>query len=74
MASFKNNATLMSVIRGFFVEEITNIKDVTGLSPACAFEPITKGTISHFGKNGGNALGVERSDGPLIGMFSEMPG
>ena len=45
--------------------EVEGIKDAVGIIPALIFEPITKNVISYFNKNGGNALGIEDSDGPL---------
>ena len=65
-ATFKNNATLMNTIQEIFVEEVENIKNVTGFGPACVFQAITMDIISHFSKNGGNALGITPEDGPLI--------
>lgn len=35
-----------------------------------AYQPLTEGMIANFAKNGGNALGVNGSQGPLI---SESP-
>jgi len=56
----------MNLIQEIFIEEIENIKNVTGLGPACVFQAITSDIISHFSKNGGNALGITPEDGPLI--------
>jgi hypothetical protein len=50
-----------------FIEELEKIKHVVGLIPSLTFQPITLNEIRNFRKNGGNALGIEESDGPLVG-------
>ena len=65
-ATFKNSALLQGKILDLFVSEMEGILNATGILPALVMQPITKGVISHFGKNGGNALGIEEDDGPLI--------
>ncbi|KAF8855560.1 FAD-binding domain-containing protein [Acephala macrosclerotiorum] len=62
----KNSATLLSDIVSIFMEETNNIKNVSDILPSCVFQPITTALISHFSKNGGNALGVTTADGPLV--------
>ncbi|KAL6716687.1 hypothetical protein ACLMJK_006255 [Lecanora helva] len=64
-ATFKNNPELQIQILDFFHEEVENLKDAKGFLPALVMQPITKAMISHFSKNGGNALGIKESDGPL---------
>ena len=65
-ATFRNDLNLQSKILEIFVSEVSGIKDAEGLLPALVFQPITKDIISYFGENGGNALGIAESDGPLI--------
>lgn len=36
-----------------------------------AYQPLTEGIINNFGKNGGNALGVNGSQGPLISKLRD---
>ena len=64
-ATFHNNATLMGKILALFMSEVTTIQNATGILPALVQQPITKDVISYFSKNGGNALGIAESDGPL---------
>ena len=61
----QNSATLMSDIVAIYMEEINNVKDAKNITPACVFQPITTDQISHFSKNGGNALGISAANGPL---------
>ena len=65
-ATFRNDPNLQSKILEIFMGEVTGIKDAEGILQALIFQPITKDIISYFSKNGGNALGIAESDGPLI--------
>ena len=65
-ATFKNDPTLQVKILDIFVQEVNRVKDAKDLLPALVMQPITKPMISHFSKNGGNALGIDEEDGPLI--------
>jgi hypothetical protein len=64
--TIKNSANLISDIVSIFMEEMDEIKTFANITPACIFQPLTADMISHFGKNGGNALGISLADGPLI--------
>lgn len=44
------------------------IKDLTGIVPALAMQPISKSVIALFSKNGGNALGLADEENPLLSM------
>jgi hypothetical protein len=66
--TIKNSATLVSDIVSIFMEEVDEIKAFANITPACVFQPLTTDIISHFSKNGGNALGISLADGPLICM------
>ncbi|KAJ5915831.1 hypothetical protein N7454_010972 [Penicillium verhagenii] len=59
-----NNATLMADMVAIYMDEIEPLKTVTGIVPSLVFQPITTDMISHFSKNGGNALGLD-NQGPL---------
>lgn len=69
-ATFKNSAVLQKKILDVFVAEIEEVKDAEGILPALVMQPITQDVIAHFNKNGGNALGIVESDGPLMRKFS----
>jgi hypothetical protein len=60
---------LLSKILDIYLEELEPIKHVNGIIPAICFQPINHEEISRFKKNGGNALGIEESDAPLIRTF-----
>ena len=65
-ATFRNDPTLQVKILDIFVQEVDQIKDAKDLLPALVMQPVTKPMISHFSKKGGNALGIDAEDGPLI--------
>ena len=65
-ATFKPNTALMQEILSIYMDSVSGIKDATNVLPAITMQPITQNTISYFRKNGGNALGISESDGPLI--------
>ena len=65
-ATFKNTLNLQNQILELFVREIDSVKDAEDIVPALVLQPITTDVISYFSKNGGNALGIAESDGPLI--------
>ena len=60
-----NNPTLMSDILAIYMNEVEAINTISGVLPSLIFQPITTSMTSHFSKNGGNALGITESDGPL---------
>lgn len=65
-ATFKNTPGLQNQILDLFVTEINGVTDAEGIIPALVLQPVTTDVISYFSKNGGNALGIAESDGPLI--------
>ncbi|KAL8846137.1 MAG: hypothetical protein Q9221_008754 [Calogaya cf. arnoldii] len=67
-STFKISAALQHKILDIFVSDIENIKDATNIIPALVMQPITEPMIHLFQKNGGNALGIEEGDGPLLLM------
>ncbi|MCJ1266760.1 hypothetical protein MMC22_006645 [Lobaria immixta] len=67
-ATFKNSPVLLAKLLEIFVSEVEGVKDVAGILPSLILQPITKPVASYFSKDGGNALGIVESDGPLILM------
>jgi hypothetical protein len=63
----QNDASLISKIVEIFKEEVDPFKGVS--RPGLLLQPITLNMMSHFSKNGGNALGITSEDGPLIRMW-----
>jgi hypothetical protein len=63
----ENSATLMADMVAIYMDEVNPIKGVAGIVPSLVFQPITTDMISHFTKNGGNALGLA-GQGPLNRM------
>ncbi|KAE8454491.1 hypothetical protein EG329_000114 [Mollisiaceae sp. DMI_Dod_QoI] len=62
----KNDPMLMSEIVSIFMEETDKFKTIANIGPALVFQPSTTNLISHFSKNGENALGITIADGPLV--------
>jgi hypothetical protein len=62
----QNDASLISKIVEIFKEEVDPFKSVS--RPGLLLQPISLNMISHFLRNGGNALGMTDEDGPLIRM------
>ncbi|KAG4030442.1 hypothetical protein MFRU_012g01760 [Monilinia fructicola] len=61
-----NDANLLNDICKIFDQEVQKIAHATDVLPAIILQPISEPIISHFGKNGGNALGITTEHGPLI--------
>ncbi|KAB8296916.1 hypothetical protein EYC80_002325 [Monilinia laxa] len=61
-----NDANLLNDICKIFDQEVQNITNATNVLPAIILQPISEPIISHFSKNGGNALGITAEHGPLI--------
>lgn len=66
----QNSLPLLNEMTEIYIEEVDKIKNVTGVVPALIIQPVTTSVISHFSKNGGNALGITDADGPLIRVFA----
>ncbi|EMC93808.1 hypothetical protein BAUCODRAFT_124562 [Baudoinia panamericana UAMH 10762] len=64
--TFKNDPRVMQASLDIWKEEILPIQNITGLVPALVFQSIPVDVIRHFSKNGGNCLGMDLEDGPLI--------
>jgi hypothetical protein len=65
-ATFKLDATLISRIYDIFLLEVGQIRSVRGGAVGMNFQPVNLEIIRHFGKNGGNPLGLEDVDEPLM--------
>ncbi|GKZ33031.1 hypothetical protein AbraIFM66950_002748 [Aspergillus brasiliensis] len=57
---------LATNITNMFKQELVPIQNVTGIVPALVWQVISTNTMEHMAKNGGNALGLDLSDGPLL--------
>ncbi len=72
-ATFKPNVALFNTILELFTTEVEGLRDAPGILPELVFQPITTEMISHFGRNGGNALGIEEGVGPLVRKYHPLP-
>ncbi|KAL2059793.1 hypothetical protein VTL71DRAFT_10177 [Oculimacula yallundae] len=68
-ASFKPSAILMDKIMDIFIEEVEPIRSLKKCRPTIIFQPLNIDEIQHSSKRGGNALGLNIEDAPLI-VFS----
>jgi hypothetical protein len=65
VATFKVDATLISKIWDIFLSETDPLRTMPG-AISSNLQLLTKDEIAIFAKHGGNALGVEKDDGPLF--------
>ena len=65
-ATYKLDLGLATFIANTCISEVKLVQNVTGILAACVLEVITTDQLSHMTKNGGNALGLSVTDGPLI--------
>lgn len=65
---FKVNRDLFTFLVNTFYAELPAVQDVTGFFPSISIQPITAGQLKGMQKNGGNALGLNPSNGPLFVM------
>lgn len=71
--TFKNNADLMKdVYNDIWYPAVQPIMNITGFLGTLVFQPITEPIIENFAKNGGNALGINSTDGPLTSRLPPM--
>jgi hypothetical protein len=56
----------MSKLFDIFISETDPIRNVASIVPCMVMQIISKDEISHFSKNGGNALGFHPQEGPLF--------
>lgn len=56
----------MEDILAIFTAEIEPILNISKFLPSLVFQPLQLAVISNFKKNGGNCLGIDESDGPVI--------
>ncbi|KAH8798658.1 hypothetical protein F5884DRAFT_905674 [Xylogone sp. PMI_703] len=68
-ATFKVNSTLISGLWDIFLFELDSITKIPGTSASCDIQLLTKDEILLFSRNGGNSLGINVKDGPLM-LFS----
>lgn len=67
-ATFGVSREMLQISLDIFNEEIETIKKIDGMLPALIFQPITTDVISRFSKNGGNCLGIDVTEGPLLNI------
>jgi hypothetical protein len=64
--SFKLDKDFVSYVKDVFFQEVATIADAPALIPACTLQVITVPQLQKMTKNGGNALGLSASSGPLL--------
>lgn len=64
--TFKMSEELLEKILDVFIVEVESVKDVKDGIPALLVQPINKDEIVIFSRNGGNCLGLDGEEGPLI--------
>ena len=64
-STFRNDAKLQEDILGIWYTDVQPLVNLKDSLPALVFQPISAPIISHFSKEGGNALGISPQDAPL---------
>ncbi|KIH91978.1 FAD binding protein domain protein [Sporothrix brasiliensis 5110] len=64
--SFKADLDTLVFARSYFFETVGNVTNIPGIVPNIVFQGITTPELQQFSRNGGNALGLTESDGPMF--------
>ena len=67
--SHRPSVELEAEIAAIYEQELPQIKSIDGVLPICIRQPIARSSMKQMSRNGGNALGLVESDGPLV-LFS----
>lgn len=62
----KLDIEMITFVADSYMAGIDPIKNVAGIFPALTLQVISPGMIAKMSKNGGNALGLKSSEGPLL--------
>ncbi|PMD44738.1 FAD binding domain-containing protein [Hyaloscypha variabilis F] len=65
-STFILNSTLISHLYTIFLSEIPATRSIKSAAIGLNFQPLSHETIKHFRKNGGNPLGLEQEEEPLM--------
>lgn len=68
-ATFASDVVLLSRVFDIANETLQSIQHVPGLRYALAYQPVLTSMMSHSLRSGGNALGLDSTDGNLILAF-----
>lgn len=60
----------MADIIAIYQEETNTVKDAEGLVSSLIFQPLGTNLAPLFARNGGNALGIDFTKGPLMRTYS----
>ena len=76
-ATFRADTELQRTIHAIFVEEVsrvveTGLQETEGFAPMAGFQPLTSNLLLHGKKRGGNVLGLDPEDAPLMGKFAPL--
>lgn len=72
-ATFKADATLLQTMASIFVDQVNVALETSGLggdkgfAPMLGIQPLTKNFLEAQAKRGGNVMGVDEKDAPLVG-------
>ncbi|KAK5170588.1 uncharacterized protein LTR77_005177 [Saxophila tyrrhenica] len=67
-ATFRITREMLQVILDIFMEELEPVKEVEGMIPALIYQPMSNEVLTRFSRNGGNCLGLEGEEGPLLNI------
>jgi hypothetical protein len=70
--TFKLDLDFLSKLWEIFISEAETVSHVPNVVPGMTLQPLNREEISLFNKNGGNCLGIEENDWPLVGIYSPL--
>ncbi|KAG6008148.1 hypothetical protein E4U21_004905 [Claviceps maximensis] len=72
-ATFRADADLLRTMAGFFAEQVNKaliddngLRNDAGFAPMLGMQPLTRNFLREQAKRGGNVMGLDEEDGPLV--------
>ncbi len=67
-ATYQVSEEMLRTVADNFIAGVEAVNTVEGILPCAVFQPMTPGTVSNFQRNGGNCMGIEASEKPLMNV------
>lgn len=64
--TFSPSIELTTLLTTIFRDSVASVAQIDSILPCLVLQPLTARTISLMSKNGGNALGLDSTTGPLV--------
>ncbi|KAK1984578.1 hypothetical protein LZ30DRAFT_651402 [Colletotrichum cereale] len=77
-ATFKVDQELLQLMAGYFVEQVEKalqdgLRDDERFAPMLGIQPLTRNILKEQATRGGNVMGLDEEDGPLVGKYMPPP-